>query len=473
MRKFYLLITFIAITGTLAAQNIGIGTPVPVARLHLKASDNSSQLVIDANSTQNNWNPLIRLRDSDDNDLLWLHSDDPTNVFLGKDAGISNDINTGGINNCFIGKGVGYANINGAYNIAVGPVALFNNVNGNYNTVLGYAALTTTTNSSYNTALGYSTLFYNTSGFYNTAIGYRTLRNNTLGNFNTACGFNTLLNNSTGTDNTAFGGEVMSMNTGGSQNAGFGSYSLSNLISGNDNTAIGFANSYYLASGSFNTGLGEIGMSNLVSGSGNTAIGGEADVNLSNIDNSTTIGYLAIGNASNKVTIGNTSVTVIGGYTGWSNLSDSRFKKNIKADVAGLDFLMQLKPVTYTMDVHKLNELLRLTRDPEKLKSRFGIVRTEKEKVFMEESIQKKEQIVYSGFEAQEVEKAAATIGYNFSGVIKPQNEKDHYSIVYSDFIPSLVKAIQEQQQMIDDLKKENAFLEEQLKKVLELISKK
>ena len=55
-----------------------------------------------------------------------------------------------------------------------------------------------------------------------------------------------------------------------------------------------------------------------------------------------------------------------------------------------------------------------------------------------------KEQVAYSGFEAQEVEKAAAAIGYNFSVVVKPQNEKDHYSMVYSDFIPSLVKAIQE-----------------------------
>jgi hypothetical protein len=42
------------------------------------------------------------------------------------------------------------------------------------------------------------------------------------------------------------------------------------------------------------------------------------------------LGYAATVNASNKVVVGNSSVTVIGGQVGWSILSDGRFKSNIK-----------------------------------------------------------------------------------------------------------------------------------------------
>ncbi|MEO7209926.1 MAG: T9SS type A sorting domain-containing protein, partial [Chitinophagaceae bacterium] len=62
---------------------------------------------------------------------------------------------------------------------------------------------------------------------------------------------------------------------------------------------------------------------------------------------------------------------------------------------------------------------------------------------------------IRTGFVAQEVEKTAAQIGYDFDGINHPQNEKDNYSLVYGDFVPSLVKAVQEQQQIIGDLQKQ------------------
>ena len=60
-----------------------------------------------------------------------------------------------------------------------------------------------------------------------------------------------------------------------------------------------------------------------------------------------------------------------------------------------------------------------------------------------------------TGFVAQEVEKTAKEIGYDFSGVDAPKNEKDLYGLRYAQFVPSLVKAIQEQQQLIEHQKKE------------------
>jgi hypothetical protein len=71
---------------------------------------------------------------------------------------------------------------------------------------------------------------------------------------------------------------------------------------------------------------------------------------------------------------------------------------------------------------------------------------------------------IYTGFMAQEVEQAAKDLGFNFSGVDKPADaSKQTYAIRYSDFVMPLVKAVQEQQKMIDDLKKE---LEELKKKM-------
>ena len=64
------------------------------------------------------------------------------------------------------------------------------------------------------------------------------------------------------------------------------------------------------------------------------------------------------------------------------------------------------------------------------------------------------EKIRQTGFIAQEVDKAAQASGFDFSGVVKPANDNDLYSLRYSDFVVPLVKAVQEQQQQITDLQK-------------------
>ena len=54
-----------------------------------------------------------------------------------------------------------------------------------------------------------------------------------------------------------------------------------------------------------------------------------------------------------------------------------------------------------------------------------------------------------TGFIAQEVEKEANESGYNFSGIIKLQSEREHYGLSYESFVVPLVKAVQEQQILI------------------------
>jgi len=66
-----------------------------------------------------------------------------------------------------------------------------------------------------------------------------------------------------------------------------------------------------------------------------------------------------------------------------------------------------------------------------------------------------KENIRNTGFIAQELERAAIELGYDFSGVDKPKNDDDFYGLRYAKFVVPLVKADQEladRNDQLDDL---------------------
>jgi hypothetical protein len=73
---------------------------------------------------------------------------------------------------------------------------------------------------------------------------------------------------------------------------------------------------------------------------------------------------------------------------------------------------------------------------------------------------------VYTGFVAQDVEKAAKELGYDFSGVDAARNEKDLYGLRYAEFVVPLVKAVQE-------LSKENDELVRRIEKLESILGKK
>jgi hypothetical protein len=120
----------------------------------------------------------------------------------------------------------------------------------------------------------------------------------------------------------------------------------------------------------------------------------------------------------------------------------------MKEDVKGLDFIMRLRPVTYNLDVTGIRNHL-----GQKAPVDEGTRR----------SIATRETAVLSGFAAQEVEQAAKSAGYDFSGVDKPQNDKGFYGLRYGDFVVPLVKAVQEQQKMIEALQQEVVELKKQI----------
>jgi hypothetical protein len=239
--------------------------------------------------------------------------------------------------------------------------------------------------------------------------------------------------NSTGYNNTAVGGEALAANTDGQYNTAVGAKALINTGSSFYNTAVGYHTSldYHV-------------------GWNNTFIGANSGVTSDDLYNCIAIGYYTLCNASNQVRIGNSSTTSIGGYAQWTNFSDGRYKKNIKEDVKGLDFILKLRPVTYQLDITSIGK--KLNEGGAKEKNEFS-----------KKSIAEKEKTVFTGFVAQEVEKAAREIGYNFSGVDVPKTDNEFYGLRYSEFVVPLVKAVQEQQQIILDLQKQITELKQQL----------
>lgn len=384
----------------------------------------------------------------------------------------------GQIYNYFAGSYAGSGNT-GSYCVGLGVECMGNGNKGNYNSALGYATLLRNTTGVNNTALGYRSLNYNSIGSNNTGIGYQSLYSNTTGKSNVANGSNSLYRNTFGSynvangqlslyfndgglGNTANGYQTLYKNTSGSYNTASGYLSLYSNITGFYNVANGNKALYSNATGFSNTAMGDMALYSHTVGSYNTAvgrnagylqssnnrctyIGSSADATIiSGLINATAIGYAAKVTASNQVRIGNTSVTSIGGQVSWSTLSDKRFKKDLKENVPGLDFINKLKPLTYHIDVTGILNSLK--------GKKINIEAGADNETPGDNSIFEKEKSVYTGFAAQDVEKAAKEIGYDFSGVDAPKNESDYYGLRYAEFVVPLVKAVQELSTKNDDL---------------------
>jgi hypothetical protein len=238
--------------------------------------------------------------------------------------------------------------------------------------------------------------------------------------------------NSWGGDaNAALGARALFKNGFGADNVACGPSALHENDNGLANTAIGQQALYGNTTGDFNTGAGS-NAGNSFNGTYNTFLGSESDATADGFDHSTALGVFSRITASDQVRIGSNSTTSIGGFTNWSNISDGRFKKNIQQNVPGLDFILQLQPVTYNLDVNGLSDWLGIADSTHNDNQKSGAV--------------------MSGFIAQDVEALAKKINYQFSGIDAPKNEKDLYALRYAEFVVPLVKALQEQQKIIVEL---------------------
>lgn len=413
------------------------------------------------------------------NTALQLNQSGNSNVAVG---GFALSFNTAASNNVAIGYstsnvttgeantaiGAGALNFNrtGAFNTALGYVAMQNNVAGTGGVAIGHSAMvyannTATTfdntnvaigNSSMagsldpsantgidNTAVGSYTMVTNTSGLANAAVGTYAMQNNTTGYNNAALGYGTLRASTTGTENTAVGYGALTA-TNGLFNSAVGAGALFKNTSGNDNSAVGRIALINSTTGTGNTGMGSMTLVNITTGSFNTALGYQADVTQGDLTNATAIGYQAQVNASNKIVLGNASATTVGGYGNFTNYSDRRLKENIHyTGSLGLNFISKLKPATYNY-IHDSNK-----------RQRNGLI-------------------------AQDVEQILKDLNLPFSGLVIDSDPDKTMNLSYADFVIPIITAVQEQQQMIDELKSKNESLKTQqadlLQKVNEILEK-
>ena len=366
-------------------------------------------------------------------------------------SGALTALTTGGFNTA-IGVNTMTMNTTGSYNVALGSFALDANLTGLGNTALGHNALSSNTASS-NTAVGNAALYLNTSGTSNVAVGESSLNKNTTGNQNTAVGQSSMKENLTGANNTALGLSALQSNTSGNNNVAVGVSALVNNLTGGNNVVVGYtamsattsSNNVGLGygaglgttSGGNNTFVGYNTGSTNSTGSNNTFLGYQANVSSGALSNATAIGNGATVNASNKIRLGNASVTLVETYGSFVTISDRRLKTNITNNNIGLDFIKAVRPVNY------------------ELKSQKGIV--------------------YDGFVAQEIDSIMRKLNIKtFSGLSKPADtEGGYYTVSYATFVVPLVNAVKELDEKSEKLKvntetliNENARLKAELERI-------
>ena len=130
-------------------------------------------------------------------------------------------------------------------------------------------------------------------------------------------------------------------------------------------------------------------------------------------------------------------------------------KFNVKDNVPGLAFIDKLRPVTYQFDLPKYDQHIRMAEDATRALSDSAY----------QHQLQTGITAVHTGFIAQEVEVAANEIGFDFDGVVIPQNEKDNYGLRYAEFVVPLVKAVQE-------LSEENSVLKDVIQQLTARVEK-
>lgn len=278
-----------------------------------------------------------------------------------------------------------------------------------------------------NTLIGFNSGLNNQTGTQNTFIGTESGQSNFDGSLNSFLGRRAGFQNVNGNENTFIGAFAGQSNTDGLHNSFFGVNAGNSNSLGNENTFIGAHAGYFNTFGNNNTFVGNFAGQDNTSGSNNTFLGFEADASSGAFTNVTAIGAGALATSSNSVVIGNSAVINIGGQVSWGTLSDQRLKTNIVPEQLGLDFILALRPVSYTY----------VTKGQEGKR--------------------------YSGLIAQEVHATLRQMGTSFSGIVLPQDDNDFYSIRYADFVIPLINAVKEQDEKIKLLENKLIELEKRL----------
>jgi hypothetical protein len=189
---------------------------------------------------------------------LGQNKDGSNNVAIGNNA-LSNNSATGGTGFGSVAIGLNsLANNDGSHglHVGIGVEALKSNTSGYANVGIGYNALTKNTTADYNTAVGTSAMETNVTGTRNVAVGYQTMIGST-GDFNTGIGSQALGSPGfSGVRNTGLGYQALTLLNSGVSNTGVGEQAMRSLATGNNNVAIGAYSAGDQSAGSNNISIG-------------------------------------------------------------------------------------------------------------------------------------------------------------------------------------------------------------------------
>jgi len=153
---------------------------------------------------------------------------------------------------------------------------------------------------------------------------------------------------------TRFGIEVLQNVSSGQSNSGFGNAVLNDLTTGQYNAVFGNASGDLITTGDDNSIFGAISGRTLTTGNYNVLIGADISASSNNASNEIVLGYNAVGQGSNTIMLGNSSITDLYCYdTSISSPSDRRDKKKIKSLESGLNFVRELRPIVFEWDMRK------------------------------------------------------------------------------------------------------------------------
>lgn len=258
---------------------------------------------------------------------------------------------------------------------------------------------------------------YNNYGF-----GYNALNNVTSGEFNCAVGYGALQTGTVMTQCTAIG----ALSLGGA--------------TGNGNTAMGFSALDGITSGTFNTALGAF-----------------AGPTVGTLTYTSAIGANAVPTATGRIVFGTTASTnLTGGFGAWQNPSDARFKRDVKADVPGLELITALRPVSYRMDAPAIERFIGAEARLERNVTAYELAEHWA-------TWARAAQVRHSGLLAQEAATVLDSLGRCADIVHVPTEEHDHYTVGYATLVAPLVQAIQQQQVRIAALRASNNELVKRL----------
>ncbi len=451
--------------------------------------------------------PTLELKNAFDNTVVGEFAglnlspngiDGKYNTFLGHNAG---RLATSAGFNTFLGNNAGYNASTSVLNTFVGNEAGYNNESGNSNTAIGQQAGHSNQQGSFNTFVGQSAGYENT-GYSNTILGQNAGYNSSFADFNVIVGERAAFNAATGSENVIIGSEAgLNLNHGdnnvyigfgsaknstGSGNiyighlAGELSNSSNRLFIDNDN------NTFPLIGGNFSSNQVYINNSlgiNTQSASANLDVDGSVLINKSfgennfivrgntetTISTNANLNRVAIGHANPSYTLhirdgnatsnthfglGNTEYFRDGTNTislfadfdpvstltldmggppfywddmyadNFINISDMRSKKNVQSMNYGLKEVLLMETYSY-----------QLKNDPFK-EDKIGL------------SAQNLVDLIPEAVKTNDYELVEGTTN-EFRKV-----DLEQYGLKYNSLIPVLIKAIQEQQEQIEELKK-------------------